>query len=136
MGFDQLPDFREAIAQVANGGTHRKTGVHHERSGGSGTVPQSVDRAAFRGRLSHSGGGRPAPETEEYALAEFEFSPPRPDQALLRWRDGPMKNKSNDPAEVTGRFVWRRLGSESQIGSKLLRNKENLAPGRGAKTCI
>jgi hypothetical protein len=30
----------------------------------------------------------------------FEFPPPRPDQALLGWRRGPGKNKSNDPAAV------------------------------------
>ena len=42
-----------------------------------------------------------------------------------------MKNKSNDPAAVTRRSAAMRLGSQSQMRTKLLKIKELLVPGRG-----
>jgi hypothetical protein len=66
------------------------------------------------------------------ATAAFEFPPRRPDQALLGWRRGQVKNKSNDPAAlIHPRDRWM-LRNQSNIGFKLLKNKELfLVPGRG-----
>ena len=35
-----------------------------------------------------------------FGASRFESPPPRPDQALLGWRRGQVKNKSNDPAAL------------------------------------
>jgi hypothetical protein len=62
----------------------------------------------------------------------FEFPPPRPDQALLGWRRGQVKNKSNDPAAYHQSEASKDdFGSQSQFGFNLLKNKEFLVPGRG-----
>ena len=61
----------------------------------------------------------------------FEFPPPRPDQALLGWRRGQVKNKTNDPAAVILRGTNGCLGLNHDFGFKLLKYKELLVPGRG-----
>jgi len=58
-------------------------------------------------------------EREEEGPVGLEFGsnrnpPPRPDQALLGCRRGPMKNKSNDPAAVILRSIHGCLGSQSK----------------------
>jgi len=69
---------------------------------------------------------------EEASFFEFEFPPPRPDQALLGWRRGQVKNKSNDPAAYHQSEASKDgFGSQSQFGFNILKNKEVLVPGRG-----
>jgi hypothetical protein len=60
--------------------------------------------------------------------------PPRPDQALLGWRRGQVKNKSNDPAAYHQSEASKDgFGSQSQFVFKLLKNKEFMVPGRGTE---
>jgi hypothetical protein len=61
------------------------------------SVRPATPRGMSRGELSENLSGR---ATGEDARGEggFEFPPPLPDQALLGWRRGQVKNKSNDPA--------------------------------------
>ena len=66
-------------------------------------------------------------QTDHYG---FEFPPPRPDQALLGWRRGQVKNKSNDPAAYHQSEASKDdFGSQSQFLFNLLKYKELLCPG-------
>jgi hypothetical protein len=56
----------------------------------------------------------------------------RPDQAPLGWRRGQVKNKSHDPAAChQSETIKDAFGGQSQVGFKLLTNKELLVPERG-----